>query len=86
MNWGIPVPLFFLSLARSPEKNFELAANILFFSRTLVFVEGDVSMRHWEDPEGKRQSALNIVQRMSLRHRLFHLPPPIFPFRSQSNC
>ncbi|PWY91443.1 nucleic acid-binding protein [Aspergillus sclerotioniger CBS 115572] len=30
---------------------------------TLVFVEGDASIRQWEDAEGKRQSALSIVQR-----------------------
>ncbi|KAK1144582.1 ssDNA-binding protein, mitochondrial [Aspergillus melleus] len=30
---------------------------------TLVFVEGDASMRQYEDAEGKKQSALNIVQR-----------------------
>ncbi|KAF9894065.1 ssDNA-binding protein, mitochondrial [Aspergillus nanangensis] len=30
---------------------------------TLVYVEGDASMRQWEDAEGKKQSTLNIVQR-----------------------
>ncbi|PLB53656.1 putative ssDNA binding protein [Aspergillus steynii IBT 23096] len=30
---------------------------------TLVYVEGDVSMRSYEDAEGKKHSGLNIVQR-----------------------
>ncbi|KAJ5619207.1 hypothetical protein N7510_003191 [Penicillium lagena] len=30
---------------------------------TLVYVEGDASMRQWEDAEGKKQSSLSIVQR-----------------------
>jgi single-stranded DNA-binding protein len=30
---------------------------------TLVYVEGDASMRVYEDAEGKKQSSLNIVQR-----------------------
>ncbi|OOF92735.1 hypothetical protein ASPCADRAFT_209991 [Aspergillus carbonarius ITEM 5010] len=30
---------------------------------TLLFVEGDASIRQWEDAEGKRQSTLSIVQR-----------------------
>ncbi|PLB34104.1 single-stranded DNA-binding protein [Aspergillus candidus] len=30
---------------------------------TLVFVEGDASMRQWEDNEGRRQSTLSILQR-----------------------
>ncbi|KAA8641832.1 hypothetical protein EYZ11_006652 [Aspergillus tanneri] len=30
---------------------------------TLVYVEGDASMRQWEDAEGKKQSSLNIIQR-----------------------
>ncbi|EAW17998.1 single-stranded DNA-binding protein [Aspergillus fischeri NRRL 181] len=30
---------------------------------TLVYVEGDATMRSYEDADGKRQSALSIVQR-----------------------
>ncbi|KAH1493897.1 hypothetical protein LV164_004505 [Aspergillus fumigatus] len=30
---------------------------------TLVYVEGDATMRSYEDSDGKRQHALNIVQR-----------------------
>ncbi|KAB8236009.1 single-stranded DNA-binding protein [Aspergillus alliaceus] len=30
---------------------------------TLVFLEGSASLREWEDAEGKKQTALNIVQR-----------------------
>ncbi|PYI00797.1 nucleic acid-binding protein [Aspergillus sclerotiicarbonarius CBS 121057] len=30
---------------------------------TLLFVEGDASIRQWEDAEGRKQSALNVVQR-----------------------
>ncbi|KAI9929893.1 hypothetical protein ASPWEDRAFT_35111 [Aspergillus wentii DTO 134E9] len=30
---------------------------------TLVYLEGDASIRQWEDADGKRNSALNIVQR-----------------------
>ncbi|RHZ49254.1 single-stranded DNA-binding protein [Aspergillus thermomutatus] len=30
---------------------------------TLVYVEGDATMRSYEDSEGKRQSSLSIVQR-----------------------
>lgn len=33
------------------------------FTRTLVYVEGDATMRSYEDSDGKRQHALNIVQR-----------------------
>lgn len=32
--------------------------------RTLVYVEGDASLRTWENAEGQKQQALNIVQRM----------------------
>jgi single-stranded DNA-binding protein len=32
---------------------------------TLVYLEGDASMRSYEDADGKRHSALNIVQRMA---------------------
>ncbi|KAI9874649.1 MAG: ssDNA-binding protein, mitochondrial [Pleopsidium flavum] len=31
--------------------------------RTLIYVEGDASMRQYDDSEGKRQSALSITQR-----------------------
>ena len=31
--------------------------------RTMVYVEGDAQMRQYDDSEGKRQSALSIVQR-----------------------
>jgi hypothetical protein len=34
--------------------------------RTLVYVEGDASMRSYEDADGKRQSSLSVVQSMSL--------------------
>ena len=40
--------------------------------RTLVYVEGEASIRLYEDAEGKKQSALNIVQREQLSHS-----PPI---------
>ncbi|RAL02127.1 single-stranded DNA-binding protein [Aspergillus ibericus CBS 121593] len=30
---------------------------------TLLFVEGDASIRQWEDADGKRQSTLSVVQR-----------------------
>ncbi|KKK18266.1 hypothetical protein P175DRAFT_0501956 [Aspergillus ochraceoroseus IBT 24754] len=30
---------------------------------TLVYIEGDATMRQWEDSEGKKQTTLNIVQR-----------------------
>lgn len=41
-------------------------ANLLYFyHRTLVFVEGDATMRQWENAEGKKQTALNITQRTS---------------------
>ncbi|KAL5356534.1 hypothetical protein BJX96DRAFT_142969 [Aspergillus floccosus] len=30
---------------------------------TLVYIEGDASMRQWQDAEGKKQSSLSIVQR-----------------------
>ncbi|PLN75170.1 putative ssDNA binding protein [Aspergillus taichungensis] len=30
---------------------------------TLVFVEGDASMRQWEDSEGRKQTTLSILQR-----------------------
>lgn len=32
--------------------------------RTLVYVEGDASLRSWENAEGQRNQALSIVQRM----------------------
>ncbi|RMJ22297.1 hypothetical protein PHISP_06834 [Aspergillus sp. HF37] len=44
---------------------------------TLVFVEGDVSIRQWEDAEGKRQSALNIMQR--------HIEPLKRPFNQDQD-
>lgn len=31
--------------------------------RTLVYVEGEVSVSQWEDAEGKNRTAMNIVQR-----------------------
>jgi single-stranded DNA-binding protein len=43
--------------------NLVWVVNYLCF-RTLVYVEGDASMRQWEDAEGKKQSSLSIVQRM----------------------
>lgn len=30
---------------------------------TLVYLEGDASMRSWENAEGQRNSGLSIVQR-----------------------
>jgi len=30
--------------------------------RTLVYLEGDATMRTFEDSDGKKQSALNVVQ------------------------
>lgn len=38
--------------------------------RTLVYVEGDASMRSYEDADGKRQSSLSIVQSMLLSRLL----------------
>lgn len=35
-----------------------------FHDSTLVYVEGDASMRSYENAEGQKQHALNIVQRM----------------------
>lgn len=31
-------------------------------SRTLIYLEGDATMRTFEDREGKKQSSLNIIQ------------------------
>ena len=31
--------------------------------RTLLYVEGDATMRQYDDNEGRKQSALSIVQR-----------------------
>lgn len=43
---------------------------INYIYRTLVYIEGDASVRVYEDAEGKRQSSLNIVQRLSTRYPL----------------
>lgn len=43
--------------------------------RTLVYVEGDASMRKYESREGKTESALSIVQRA---YPLTFLPTPQF--------
>lgn len=32
--------------------------------RTLVYLEGDASMRSYENADGQKQTNLNIVQRM----------------------
>lgn len=40
------------------------AGLIFVLCRTLVYVEGDASLRSWENAEGQKQQALNIVQRM----------------------
>jgi single-stranded DNA-binding protein len=32
------------------------------FSRTLVYLEGDATMRTYGDAEGKKQSSLSLVQ------------------------
>lgn len=37
-------------------------------TRTLVYVEGDASLRTYDDSEGKRHSALNILQSKSYPH------------------
>ena len=34
----------------------------MYNSRTLVYLEGDASMRTYDDAEGKRQSSLSLVQ------------------------
>ena len=31
-------------------------------NRTLVYLEGDATMRVYEDADGKKQSALNLIQ------------------------
>lgn len=47
-------------------------ANISYaIYRTLVYLEGDASMRSYEDADGKRHSNLNIVQRTA-QSPLFH--------------
>lgn len=68
-------PCLYLSYARSLPLNADCCrvlrnANfvVLLAYRTLVYVEGDASMRQWEDSEGKKQSTLNIVQRKRLDH------------------
>lgn len=35
------------------------------FYRTLVYLEGDASMRSYEDAEGRKQTSLSLVQRTS---------------------
>lgn len=37
------------------------------FDRTLVYLEGDASIRSYEDQEGRKQTSLNIVQRTLTR-------------------
>lgn len=37
-------------------------ADCTFAARTLVYLEGDASLKTYTDREGKQQSALNIVQ------------------------
>ena len=33
-----------------------------YFLRTLVYLEGDATMRTYEDADGKKQSSLSLVQ------------------------
>lgn len=35
---------------------------LTWYYRTLVYVEGDASVRVYDDAEGKKTSSLNIVQ------------------------
>lgn len=35
---------------------------LIYLIRTLVYLEGDASFRAYEDSDGKRQNALNIIQ------------------------
>jgi len=37
---------------------------MLIHCRSLVYVEGDASLRSYEDQDGRKQTNLNIVQRM----------------------
>lgn len=55
-------------MGRMEPSNYSLNADIRWVltrspSRTLVYVEGDASMRVYQDAEGKKQSSLNVVQR-----------------------
>jgi single-stranded DNA-binding protein len=34
----------------------------VYTSRTLVYLEGDATMRTYDDAEGKKQSSLSLVQ------------------------
>lgn len=44
---------------------------------TLVYLEGDASMRSYEDADGKKHSNLNIVQRTSHEFLTWQLPSQI---------
>lgn len=37
-------------------------ANLFVAGRTLVYLEGDATMRTYEDGEGRKQNALSLVQ------------------------
>jgi single-stranded DNA-binding protein len=41
----------------------------LWGDRSLVMVEGDVSINQYEDADGKTRSAMNIKQRTSLKRK-----------------
>ncbi|RAH61518.1 nucleic acid-binding protein [Aspergillus piperis CBS 112811] len=54
-------PSFFKVSAFSEGNQRDFITNLQ--TGTLVFVEGDATMRQWENAEGKKQTALNITQR-----------------------
>lgn len=56
---------------RRTEKCDEAVPLIFGAHRTLVYIEGDASMRKYESKEGKVESALSIVQRESSRYHLY---------------
>jgi len=41
---------------------FSVAGANVWLNRTLVYLEGDATMRNYEDADGKKQSALSLVQ------------------------
>ncbi|KAE8349823.1 hypothetical protein BDV28DRAFT_140380 [Aspergillus coremiiformis] len=47
------------SFDQGPQRDFLLNLQ----KGTLVLIEGNASLREWEDAEGKKQNTLNIVQR-----------------------
>ncbi|GKZ30125.1 hypothetical protein AbraIFM66950_007904 [Aspergillus brasiliensis] len=54
-------PSFFKVSAFSEGNQRDFITNLQ--TGTLVFVEGDATMRQWENAEGKKQTTLNITQR-----------------------